>query len=137
MANGNGKKKSKRFLYILGAVAIVILITLGLVAATRGGSKIDPSKLAKVERGHLAKRAYERAQQMAKDGVVSTSTLDDAQKNYELAVNKQKLGQANVISAAAKLRQAQAQVSQSKAQLAEKEEEFRNSTIVSPLEGVV
>ncbi len=227
MANGNGKKKSKRLLYILSAVAIIVLITLGLVAATRSSTKIDPSKLAKVERGDLAKsvvatgkiepitkvevkskasgivekllveygdhvkkgqllaeldkqqileqvnqqkasleaaeaaahataadldrakfdaegpdvpmlkRSYERAQQMAKDGVVSASALDDAQRNYELAVNKQKLGQANVIAAAAKLRQAQAQVSQSKAQLAEKEEEYRNSTILSPLDGVV
>ncbi len=227
MANGNGKKKSKRLVFILGGVALIILITLGLVAATRGSTKIDPSKLAKVERGDLAKsvvatgkiepitkvevkskasgiveklfveygdhvkkgqllaeldkqqileqvnqqkasleaaeaashaaaadlerakfdaegpdvpvfkRAYERATQMAKDGVVSASALDDAQKNYEMAVNKQKLGQANVISAAAKLRQAQAQVSQSKAQLAEKEEEYHNSTIISPLEGVV
>jgi HlyD family secretion protein len=85
----------------------------------------------------MLKRAYERAQTMAKDGVVSVSALDDTQRNYEMAVNKQKLGQANAVSAAAKLRQAQAQVSQSKAQLAEKEEEYRNSTILSPLEGVV
>jgi len=42
-----------------------------------------------------------------------------------------------VVSATAKLRQAQAQVSQAKAQLAEKEEEFRNSTIVSPIDGTV
>jgi HlyD family secretion protein len=85
----------------------------------------------------MLKRAYERAQQMAKDGVVSPSTLDDAQKNYELAVNKQQLGRANVVSATAKLRQAQAQVSQAKAQLEEKEEEYRNSTIVSPIDGMV
>src|SRR5438552_705810 len=36
----------------------------------------------------MLKRAYERAQQMAKDGVVSQAQLDDAQKNYEMAVNK-------------------------------------------------
>jgi HlyD family secretion protein len=74
---------------------------------------------------------------MAKDGVVSTAALDDAQRNYEMAVNKQQLGKANVISATAKLRQSQAQVSQAKAQLAQKEEELRNSTIVSPLDGTV
>jgi HlyD family secretion protein len=85
----------------------------------------------------LLKRAYERAQGMAKDGVVSASALEDAQKNYELAVNKQQLGKANVVSAAAKLKQAQAQVSQAKAQLEEKEEEYRNSTIVAPLDGMV
>src|ERR1043165_9630544 len=51
----NGKKKSKRALYILGAFAVLVLIVVGLVAATRGSTKIDPSKLAKVERGDLAK----------------------------------------------------------------------------------
>ena len=51
----NGKKKSKRALYILGAFAVLVLIVVGLVAATRGSTKIDPSKLGKVERGDLAK----------------------------------------------------------------------------------
>ncbi len=228
MANVNGKgKKRKRLFYVVGAALVIILIVVGLVAATRGGTKIDPSKLGKVEKGDLAKsvvatgkiqpvtnvevkskasgivqnllvdygdtvkkgqvlaeldkqqilaqvnqqrasleaseaaeraaaadlerakvdaegpdvpllkRAYERAQGMAKDGVVSASALEDTQKNYELAVNKQQLGKANVISSAAKLRQAQAQVSQAKAQLEEKEEEYRNSTIVAPLDGMV
>jgi HlyD family secretion protein len=223
----NGKKKSRRLIYILSAFAVVVLVVVVLVAATRGSTKIDPSKLAKVERGDLAKsvvatgkieaitkvevkskasgiveklladygdtvkkgqrlaeldkeqilaqvnqqrasleaaeaaaraaeadlerakydaagpdlpmlkRAYERAQQMAKDGVVSASALDEAEKNYELAMNKQSLGKANVGSAGAKLKQAQAQVSQARAQLAEKEEEYRNSTIVAPIDGTV
>jgi HlyD family secretion protein len=223
----NGKKKSRRLVYILGAFAVIILVVVVLVAATHGSAKIDPSKLAKVERGDLArsvvatgkieaitkvevkskasgivekllvdygetvrkgqvlaeldkeqilaqvnqqrasleaaeaasraaeadlerarfdaagpdipmlKRAYQRAQQMAKDGVVSPSALDEAQKNYELAVNRQELGKANVVSAAAKLKQAQAQVSQARAQLTEKEEEYRNSTIVAPIDGMV
>ena len=227
MANGNGKKKSRRFIYIGGGVLLVVLVVLVLVAASRGGTKLDPSKLGKVEKGDLAKsvvatgkiepftkvelkskasgiverllvdygepvkkgqvlaeldkqqilaqvnqikasleaaeaaeraaeadlerakvdaagpdiptlkRAYERAQSMAKDGVVSPSALDDAQRNYELAVNKQQLGKANVISSAAKVRQMQAQVAQAKAGLAEKEEEYRNSTIVSPIDGMV
>ena len=223
----NGKKKSRRLIYILGAFAVLVIIVVGLVAATRGSTKIEPSKLAKVERGDLArnvvatgkiepitkvevkskasgivqkllvdygesvkrdqvlaeldkeellaqvnqqkaslqaaeaaahaadadlqrakvdaegpdipmlKRAYERAQTMAKDGVVSQSVLDDAQKNYELAVNKQQLGKANVISSSAKLKQAEAQVAQAQATLAQKEKEYHNSTIVSPIDGVV
>jgi len=36
-------------------LAIVLLIAIGVFAATRGGTKIDPSKLAKVEKGDLAK----------------------------------------------------------------------------------
>ena len=227
MANGNGKKSKKRLIFIISSVSALILIVLVAVAATRGGARIDPSKLAKVERGDLAKsvvatgkiqaitqvevkskasgivkqllvdygdqvkrgqilaeldkeeiqarvnqqrasleaaeaaahaaaadlqhakvdaegpdvpmlkRAYERAQQMAKDGVVSAAALDDAQKNYEMAVNKQQLGKANEVVAEAKLRQAQAQVSQSRALLAQTEEEYRNSTIVSPIDGTV
>jgi len=85
----------------------------------------------------MLKRAYERAQQMAKDGVVSQAQLDDSQKNYEMAVNKQQLGKANEVVAQAKLRQAKAQVSQAKAQLEQTEEEYRNSTIVSPMDGLV
>src|ERR1035437_4705388 len=54
--NGNGKKK-RRKLIIWGSVVavIVLLIAGGVFAATRGGTKIDPSKLAKVEKGDLAK----------------------------------------------------------------------------------
>ena len=223
----NGKKKNRRVIYILSAFIVLVLIVLGLVAATHGSTKIDPSKLAKVERGDLAKsvvatgkiypitnvevkskasgivqkllvdygenvkkdqvlaqldkeqilaevnqekaslqaaeaaaraaeadlehakvdaegpdlpmlkRAYERAQKMAKDGVVSESALDDAQKNYEMATNKQQLGRANVISATSKLKQAEAQVAQANALLDEKEKEYQNSTIVSPIDGMV
>ena len=56
--NGNGNnKKKRRKLIIWGSVVavIVLLIAGGVFAATRGGTKIDPSKLAKVEKGDLAK----------------------------------------------------------------------------------
>ncbi len=36
-------------------MGIVLLIAIGVFAATRGGTKIDPTKLAKVEKGDLAK----------------------------------------------------------------------------------
>ena len=54
--NGNNKKKRRR-LIIWGSIGlgIVLLIAVGVFAATRGGTKIDPSKLAKVEKGDLAK----------------------------------------------------------------------------------
>jgi len=38
-----------------------------------------------------------RAIGMAKEGVVSTSALEDAQKNYEMALNKQNVSKAQVI----------------------------------------
>jgi HlyD family secretion protein len=56
--NGNGhNKKKRRRLIIWGSVVtvIVLVIVVGVFAATRGGTKIDPSKLAKVEKGDLAK----------------------------------------------------------------------------------
>ena len=214
MANGNGKhKKRRRFFYISGSILLLLVVVGGLVAFTRGGAKIDPSKLAKVEKGDLAKsvvatgkiepitkveikskasgivkklymdagekvktgqllaeldkeeiqarvnqseaalqaakanverakvdalgpdvpllkRAYERAQQMAKEGVVSQAALDDAQRNYELAVNKQNMAKAS-------LTQAQAQVQQSRATLEQLQQEYRNSTIVSPMDGLI
>lgn len=227
MANGNGKKKRKRFFYILGSVLAVIVIAVVVMAATRGGTKIDPSKLGKVERGDLAKsvvatgkiepitkveikskasgivkklyvdsgntvkvgqvlveldkeeiqarvrqarasleaaqaneraaqadherakvdaqgpdvplllRAYERAQQMAKEGVFSQAALDDAQRNYEMAVNKRDVARAQLTVNKAKMAQARAQMQQARATLEQLEEEHRNTTIVAPIDGVV
>jgi HlyD family secretion protein len=226
--NGNGKKKKrKRLLYAGGSLLALILIVLGVTAATRGGTKIDPTKLAKVERGDLAKsvvatgkvepitkveikskasgivkkllvdagdrvkkgqvlceldrdeieaqvnsaqaqllasqaaergagadlarakvdaegpdvpllkRAYDRALRMAKDGVVSQSSLDDAQRNYELALNKQNVAKAQVLVLTAKEKQAAAQVQQDKANLAQLEEQLSYTTITSPIDGVI
>lgn len=228
MANGNGKnKKRKKFFYIGGSILLIAIVVIAVSAFTRGGGKLDPSKLAKVERGDLAKsvvatgkiepitkveikskasgivqkldvdfddkvkegqvlaeldkeqiqaavrqaqaalaaaqaneraaaadverakvdaespdlpmllRAYERAQQMAKDGVVSQANLDDAQKAYELAVNKQQMARAQLVTSKAKLAQAQAQVQQAQAALASAEEDLRYATITAPISGTV
>ena len=226
--NGNGKKKRRRvIIYSSIAVVLILVIASGLIAATRGGTKIDPSKLAKVERGDLAKsvvatgkiepitkvevkskasgivkklyveygdrvkkgqllaeldkeeiqarvdqaraqveassaslnasradlgrakvdaegpdvptlkRAYERAQGMAKDGVVSAQALDDAQRNYELALNKQNVAKAQLQVLQAKIGQAEAQLAQDRANLKQLEEQLSYTTIESPLDGVV
>jgi HlyD family secretion protein len=230
VANGNGngkKKKRKRLLYVSGSLVALVLIVLAVTAATHGGTKVDPTKLAKVERGDLAKsvvatgkvepitkveikskasgivkkllvdagdrvkkgqvlceldreeiqaqvssaraqllaseaaergavadlarakvdaegpdvpllkRAYDRALRMAKEGVVSQSSLDDAQKNYELALNKQNVSKAQVLVLSAKEKQAGAQVEQDKANLAQLEEQLSYTTITSPIDGVV
>jgi HlyD family secretion protein len=226
--NGNSKKKRRR-LIIWGSVAVVIVLLIagGVFAATRGGTKIDPSKLAKVERGDLAKsvvatgkvtpitkvevkskasgivkkllvdygdrvkqgqllaqldkveieaqveqshaaleaaqanlasaqadserakvdaegpdvpllkRAYDRNVSMAKDGVVSESALEDSQKNYELALNKQNVAKAQVIVLKAKIAQAQATVAQDQANLKQLDEQLSYTDIVSPIDGIV
>ncbi|MBZ5707299.1 MAG: efflux RND transporter periplasmic adaptor subunit [Acidobacteriia bacterium] len=209
------------------AIGLVLLIAVGLIAATRGGTKIDPAKLAKVEKGDLAKsvvatgkvtpitkvevkskasgivkklfveygdqvkkgqllaqldkeeiqaqveqtraglaaseanlksseadyerskidaegpdvpllkRAYERAVGMAKEGVVSTSALEDAQKNYELALNKQNVAKAQLTVMKAKIAQSQAQVAQDRAHLNQLEEQLSYTDIESPIDGIV
>ncbi len=228
--NGNisGKKKQRRRLIIIAVAVVVVLVgAIGLFAYTRGGTKIDPSKLAKVEKGDLAKsvvatgkvepilkievkskasgivknllvdygdrvkkgqllaqldrveieagveqskaslqaaqanltstqadwdrakvdaegpdvpllkRAYDRADGMAKDGVVSTSALEDAEKNYEMALNKQNGAKAQVTVLKAKIAQAQATVAQDQANLKQLEEQLSYTDIVSPIDGVV
>lgn len=55
MAIGSGKKKNKR-LYIIIAVVVLVVVVAGVsIAAKVSGTKIDPSKLGKVEQGDLAK----------------------------------------------------------------------------------
>ena len=227
MANGNGKKHKRRWVVVTVSLVGLIVIVLVVTAMTRGGAKIDPSKLAKVEKGDLAKsvvatgkiqpiikteikskasgivkkwyidagervktgqilveldkveisaqvrqahamleaaqansraakadierakvdaespdvpllkRAYERAADMAKSGVVSQAQLDDAQKNYELALNKQQVAKANLVVLKAKSAQADAQVAQAEASLKQLEEQLSYTTITAPMDGLI
>ena len=225
--NGSSKKRRKRLIYGGIGLVLVLLIAGGLIAATHGGTKIDPSKLQKVEKGDLAKsvvatgkvtpitkvevkskasgivkkllvdagdkvrkgqllaqldkeeieaqgeqsragaqaaeasltsaeadyerakvdaegpdvpllkRAYERAIGMAKEGVVSTSALEDAQKNYELSLNKQNVSKAQATVLKAKIAQSQGQLAQDRANLKQLEEQLSYTDIESPIDGVV
>ncbi|HEX4782936.1 MAG TPA: efflux RND transporter periplasmic adaptor subunit [Candidatus Sulfotelmatobacter sp.] len=230
VVNGNGtNKKKRRKLIIWGIVVAVIVLVIagGVFAATRGGTKIDPSKLAKVEKGDLAKsvvatgkvtpitkvevkskasgivkkllvdygdrvkkgqllaqldkieieaqveqskaaleaaqanlkssqadferakvdaegpdvpllkRAYERNVSMAKDGVVSTSSLEDSERNYEMALNKQNVSKAQVTVLKAKIAQSEAQVAEDEANLKQLEEQLSYTDIISPIDGIV
>ncbi len=230
LTNGNGKAaKKRRRRFIIGAIALLVLVGggYGVFAALRPNHEIDPSKLATVERGDLAKVVvatgkiqplskievkskasgivkklyvdygdhvkqgqilaeldkiqleaslhaaqanYQaaqaardsavaslerskvdaegpdvpflklnmgRAQQMYKDGVMSKSLVEDAEKNYQMALNKQVSAQRSLIVATAEIAKAEAQVAQAKAALDNAEEDLRNSTIVSPIDGLV
>jgi HlyD family secretion protein len=225
--NGSSKKRRKRLIYGGIGLALVLAIAGGLIAATHGGTKIDPSKLQKVEKGDLAKsvvatgkvtpitkvevkskasgivkkllvdagdkvkrgqllaqldkveieaqveqshaavqsaeasltsseadyerakvdaegpevpllkRAYDRAIGMAKAGVVSTSALEDAQKNYELALNKQNVSKAQATVLKAKIAQSRGQLAQDRANLRQLEEQLSYTDVQSPIDGVV
>jgi HlyD family secretion protein len=227
--NGNGRKKRRKRIIIWSSIAaaVVVLVVAGALIASSSGTKIDPSKLAKVEKGDLAKsvvatgkiwpitqvevkskatgivkklyveygdkvkkgqllaeldrdemqaqvdqaraqleasiaslnstradlerakvdaegpdvpllkRAYDRAQRMATDGVVSASALDDAEKNYEMALNKQNVSKAQLQVLQAKIGQAQGQLARDRANLKQLEEQLGYTTIESPLDGTV
>lgn len=83
------------------------------------------------------KKDVERAQAMFRELLIPQTARDDAEKNYQLAVNRQQQAIVNLGVARAAISKAEAQVEQSKAQLAQSEEDLRNATIVSPIDGVV
>jgi len=225
--NSNNKKKKRRIWWISTAVVVLLVIGGVVTKATSGSTKIDPTKIATVEKGDLAKsvvatgkvlpitkvevkskasgivkkllvdagdrvkqgqvlaeldkeelqaqvrgdeaqlsaaeanlraaeadvergkvdaagvdvptlqRAYERARSMASEGVVSSSALDDAQRNYEMAVNKRDIARAQLIVSQAKVKQAQAQVTQYRAALSRSSEQLNYATIVAPIDGLI
>jgi HlyD family secretion protein len=55
MALGNAKKRNRKLYIIVGVVVLLVLVGGGIAIANSGGTKIDPSKLGKVEQGDLAK----------------------------------------------------------------------------------
>jgi HlyD family secretion protein len=226
-AVANGKSKKKRWIYATAASVAVAALVIVAVAATRGGTKIDPTKLAKVERGDLTKgvvatgkvtpitkveikskasgivkklyvdsgdrvkqgqllaeldkveieaqvnsaraqllsaqanlrsaeadekraevdaqgvdiptlqRAYERAKEMSRSGIIAQATLDDAERGYIMAVNKRDVARAQLTVNKAKVAQAQAQVEKDQASLKQFEEQLSYTTITAPIDGVV
>jgi len=223
----NGKKRRRRIIWISVAAAVLIAGGYGVTAALRPNRTIDPSKLAAVERGDLArvvvatgkiqplakveikskasgivKRLYvdygdrvkagqvlaeldkvqleanvreaqanlqvaqaardsavstlernkvdaegpdvpflktnmERAEKMYKDGLIAKSFVEDAEKNYQMALNHQMSAQRNLAVSRAEIAKAEAQVAQTRAALERVAEDLRNSTIVSPIDGIV
>ena len=74
---------------------------------------------------------------MAKEGVVAQAALDDAQRSYEMAVNKQEVAKAQLLVSQAKINQGQAQVAQSRATLDQLQQQLSYTTIVAPIDGLV
>jgi HlyD family secretion protein len=83
------------------------------------------------------KLSMDRADKEYREGVVAKSVVEDAQKNYQMGLNKQVSAQTNLTVSKADIAKAEAQVAQAKAALENAEEDLRNSTIVSPIDGLV
>jgi HlyD family secretion protein len=83
------------------------------------------------------KKNMERAQQLYKDGLVAKSQVEDTEKAYQMALNKQGSALRSVSLARAEVSRAAAQAAQAQAALDRAEEDLRNSTIVSPMDGLV
>lgn len=229
MANGNGKgkKRRRRLLWTLATLIVIGGAFFALKASLKPNTQIDPSKLASVERGDIArsvvatgkiqplakvevkskasgivkqifvhysdwvkkgqvlveldkeelqahvraaraalmaaqaaeesalasfernkveaegpdvpflKSGMERARQLKAQGLIAQSVLEDAEKAYQLALNKQMTGLRSVSVSKAEMARAKAQVAQAQASLDSAEEDLRNSTIVSPMDGIV
>lgn len=228
MGNNHKSNRKRRRWILLGAIgALLVLVISGVGLALRRNNQIDPSKLAKVERGDLArsvvatgkveplakvevkskasgiakqvfvdygdrvkqgqvlveldkeelqarvrearatllaaqaaqeaaqatyernrveaegpdlpflKASMDRARKLHDDGLIAQAVLEDSEKAYQLALNKQMVALRNVSVTRAEVARAKAQVAQAQAALERAEEDLRNSTIVSPMEGLV
>lgn len=83
------------------------------------------------------KRDMDRAHNMFSDGLIAQNARDDADKNYQIAANKQESAEVNLGSATAAIARSQAALEQQQAAVSEAEENLGNATIVAPIDGVV
>lgn len=227
-SNGsNGRKKTRRWIWI--SVVVLVLVGAGMAvrAALKPDNKIDPSKLAQIERGAIARSvvatgkieprstvevkskasgivkqlnvdygdavragqvlaeldkeelsarvresranlqaaqaaeeaataslerskveaegpdlpflrsSMARSQKMHREGLIAQSVVEDAEKLYQMALNKQVAATRNLAVARAEITRSRAQVAQASAMLERAEEDLRNATIVSPIDGLV
>jgi HlyD family secretion protein len=83
------------------------------------------------------KSNMERARQMFKEGIGAKNIVEDTERLYQLALNKQAGSVRNLAVSRAEITRAKAQVAQARAMLERADEDLRNSTIVSPIDGLV
>jgi HlyD family secretion protein len=83
------------------------------------------------------KSGMARAHQLKTQGLIAQAVLEDSEKAYQLALNRQMTALRNVSVSRADIARAKAQAAQAQATLDRAEEDLRNSTIVSPMDGIV
>lgn len=82
-------------------------------------------------------RQLERSRGLLREGLIPAQALDEAEKAYEMAVNKQEQARATVDNAKAQIGQAEARVKEARASLEQAREDLQYATIRSPINGVV
>jgi HlyD family secretion protein len=83
------------------------------------------------------KSAMVRARKLYAGGLIAEAAREDAEKSYEMALNKQLSAERNVAVSEAGVAQAKAQVAVAQAGLERAGEDLRYSTIRSPMDGLV
>ncbi len=83
------------------------------------------------------KRDMERARRLFQDKLIAQNARDEAEKAYEMAVNRQQSAIVNLGVAKAAIVKSEAMRDQARAVLERAQEDLRNATILSPIDGVV
>ena len=85
----------------------------------------------------FARRAYERAQSLFAQQLIAQSSLDDAHSLVDVADNRKRAAQSQLVVSQAKIAEARAQVAQAKAAADRAAEDVANATIRAPIRGTV
>jgi HlyD family secretion protein len=85
----------------------------------------------------FARRAFERAQRLFGQQLVSQSSLDEAHSAVDVAENRKRAAQSQLAVSQAKVAEAKAQVAQSKAAADRAVEDLANATIRAPIRATV
>ena len=83
------------------------------------------------------KSNMDRARKLHEQGLIARNLLEDSERHYQIALNKQMAALRSVAVTKAEIGRAKAQTAQAQAALDRAEEDLRNSTIVSPMNGLV
>src|SRR6185503_4915652 len=85
----------------------------------------------------FARRAYERAKSLFAQHLIAQSALDDAHSLVDVADNRKRAAQSQLVVSQAKVTEARAQVAQAKAAADRAAEDVANATIRAPIRGTV
>jgi HlyD family secretion protein len=85
----------------------------------------------------FARRAYARAQTLFAQNLIAQSALDDAHGLVEVATNRKRAAESQLVVSEARVAEARAQVAQAKAAADRAAEDVANATIRAPIRGTV